>query len=103
MQGRGALVALSKKCKEDEGWKHLDKDEETWLINQLKKSKTTKVSKKNIAHAGTDIEGTLSRVDPEVRGWLQLKSSMLMIVTGSLRGCQSERTPRCSMDSRALK
>lgn len=68
MKGHGALVALSKKCKEEQEWKTLDADEKAWLIAQLKKSKEKKACKKNITHAANDIEGTLAKVNPEVCG-----------------------------------
>lgn len=66
MKGHWALIELVKWCKEDEGWKDLDKDEKDWLIKNLADSKKEKASKKNITHVATDIQGTMARINPKV-------------------------------------
>lgn len=67
MKGRGALAALTKKCAADGEWKDLDQEEKDWLLAELRANKATKLKKKSITHAASNIQGTLSRINPEVR------------------------------------
>jgi hypothetical protein len=78
MNGKNALPDLVKQCAEDGEWKELDTDEEEWLLQQLRDSKATKTTK-TATHAAADIEGTLSRLNPEVCVLLCAKSANLSI------------------------
>jgi hypothetical protein len=66
MSGKTALPDLAKKCAEEGEWKNLDMEEVEWLLDQLRSSKAEKGTTKTITHAAQDIEGTLSRLNPEV-------------------------------------
>ena len=68
MKGRQALTTLIKDCAKEGEWKDLDKEEQDWLVKQLVDDKKEKQTVKKIIHAAKDIEGTMSRIDPEVDG-----------------------------------
>ena len=68
MKGCQALTTLIKDCVKEREWKDLDKEEQDWLVKQLVDNKKEKQTVKKIIHAAKDIEGTVSRVDPEVDG-----------------------------------
>ena len=68
MKGCQALTTLIKDCAKEGEWKDLDKEEQDWLVKQLVDDKKEKQTAKKIIHAAKDIEGTMSRIDPEVDG-----------------------------------
>ena len=68
MKGHQALTMLIKDCVKEGEWKDLDKEEQNWLVKQLVDDKKGKQTVKKIIHAAKDIEGTMSRIDPEVDG-----------------------------------
>ena len=67
MKGCQALT-LIKDCVKEREWKDLDKEEQDWLVKQLVDNKKEGRTVKKIIHAAKDIEGTVSRIDPEVDG-----------------------------------
>ena len=66
MSGKNALPDLVKQCAEEGEWKNLDEEEEDWLLQQLRDSKSSKLIR-TVTHTASDIEGTLACLNPEVR------------------------------------
>ena len=66
MNGRNALPDLAKRCVDEGEWKNLDHEGEEWLLEQLRESKADKTVTKSVTRPASDIEATLSRLNPEV-------------------------------------
>jgi hypothetical protein len=66
MNGRSALPDLVKQCVDEGEWKNLDREEQEWLLAQLRESKADKAVTKSVTRPALDIEATLSRLNPEV-------------------------------------
>ena len=93
MKGRGAMVQLAKKLKEEDWEADIDEDKSMWLIDQLEKACAAKGGKRTMVNTGNDIDQTIWKVVPAV-GQLLLHSVLILLTFCSSNPCPSPPMPK---------
>lgn len=98
MKGRGAMVELSKKLKEEDWKASVDDEESAWLIKKLEETRKEGGGKRTTVNTSNEIDRTMAKVVPAVSQtsslsmptWLTFHSSNL---------CLSRPMPKFSLAS----